>query len=259
MKIKPRILIHKYKNYFLDLFAPRNCAGCGKEKEILCENCIVLSFRFKASCVFCNFRNSTGTICKPCKEFYKSEFKKVLWAGEYKNALKNAIWELKYRKRRELAKPLGKLIYKKFVEFYPNYQKEKFLVIPIPLHAKKEHRRGFNQAEILAQEFSKLSDIKLLTDSLIKVMETKTQVKTKNKEERIKNLENAFGVRDPNRVWVKANSIWADKTIILIDDVSTTGATFLHASRTLQKALRTSSEQTNPLKIICLAVAHGYG
>ena len=115
------------------------------------------------------------------------------------------------------------------------------------MHPKKENIRGFNQAKLLAQEFSKLSEIAVFADVLLKVNETKTQVETKTKEERMKNLGRAFAINtkiDPNLVWV-------NKTIILMDDVATTGATFMHASHALK--------QTGAEKIICLAIAHGYG
>lgn len=235
----------KIANFIMDAVAPRHCAGCRAEKEILCAECIDASFRFGASCVFCNFRNSTGRICGNCRKIYEPKFEKALWAGEYKNALKSAVWELKYGKRGELASPLGKIIFQKFKEYYPKYKPENFLIIPIPLHPKKEHYRGFNQARLIAKEFGKLSSIPLLVNSLIKISDTKTQVEIKTKEERIKNLENAFSLRE--NVLSSSNG----KTIILIDDVATTGATFVHASRALNKI--------GFSKIICLAVAHGYG
>ena len=65
--------------------------------------------------------------------------------------------------------------------------KDNHAIIPIPLHFKKEYERGFNQAELLAREFCKLSNIQCLTNVLIKTRETKAQVAVDNKELRIKN------------------------------------------------------------------------
>ena len=245
-----KTIIHKFKKLALDIFAPRKCAGCKKRNESFCAGCVRESFKYGAGCVFCNFRNNTGKICKQCRIKYEAPVFQILWAGEYKQPVKNAVKELKYKKRLELAQPLGELIYRKFTEYYPKHQKEDFAVMPIPMHPKKEYARGYNQAQLLAREFSKLSGILLPTSDfqLLKVTDTKTQVETKKRDERIKNLEGAFAIstkNDPNLVWVK------DKTIILIDDVATTGATFMHASRALQKA--------GFEKIICLAIAHGYG
>ena len=231
-----------------NILAPRYCAGCSKIGEMICKNCADKSQKQGASCVFCNQRNGTGKICAKC--FGANEDRpidRILWVGEYKNALKNAVWELKYKKRKELAKPLAKLIFKKFTEFYPKYKLENFIITPIPMREKKENKRGYNQAKLLANEFGKISGITVL-NLIQKNKETITQVETKTKEERMKNLENAFSVNidlsDPSKVWV-------NKTIIIIDDVATTGATFLHAASALKK------EGFD--KIICLALAHGYG
>ncbi len=241
-------LIHKLVNSFLDLLAPRYCAGCLKEKEIFCNFCSNFSFRYGASCVFCNFRNNNGKICTKCKKDWKPNFFQVLWVGSYFGALKNAITELKYKKRKELIVPLAELIFKKFKEFYPNYKNKEFVIIPIPLHPKKERNRGFNQASLIAQEFSKLSDILVFDNILLKKIETKAQVETKTKEERIKNLESVFEIDKKKLVACGTQHT----TIILIDDVVTTGATFLYASLELKKVFPNK-------KIFCLAIAHGYG
>ena len=233
---------NKWVKIILEILAPRTCAGCGKSEETFCSLCAKTAYKFGASCIFCNQRNGTGRICP--KEGRLTE--RMFWAGEYKDALKNAIWELKYKKRKELAKPLAKLIFKKFIEFYPKYKPENFTIIPIPMHEKKENERGYNQAKLLADEFGKISGIAVL-NLLQKNKETLAQIETKTKEERMKNLESAFEVNkkiDPSPAWV-------NETIILIDDVATTGATFLHAASALKK------EGFD--KIICLALAHGYG
>lgn len=241
------MLAHSLK-FILNIISPRTCAGCKREKEVFCEKCADETFKYGGSCIFCNQRNGTSRICFLCKKTYEPAFEKALWVGEYKNALKNAIWELKYKQRHELAKPLGELLFKKFSEFYPKFKKEDFLAIPIPMHPKKQQKRKYNQAELLAQEFGKLSGIEVENNLLFKKQDTKTQVETKTKEERIKNLSEAFRVKG------QGSSI-NNKTIILIDDVATTGATFVHASQAIQKTSPLGGE----VKIICLAVAHGYG
>ncbi len=133
------------------------------------------------------------------------------------------------------------MIARKFGKFYQT--NDNFAVIPIPLHFKKEHERGFNQALLLAQEFSKQTKIPIETNILQKVRETKTQVETENKESRTNNLEDAF------RADAKVSENIKNKTIILIDDVSTTGATLVHAADALTKA--------GAKNIIGLVVAHG--
>lgn len=230
--------IHKALVSVLGLILPRYCAGCGKEDEAFCGSCELASYKTGAQCVFCGFRNGAGKICN---EHVTSPLKHVLWAGRYDGPLKEAIWQFKYKKRKELARPFAEMLWKKFCEINLKNAapKNDFIIIPIPLHFKKEHERGFNQAELLAKEFSKLSNLPLLTHSLLKVKETKAQVAVENKELRIKNLENAFEAHLPP----------GEVAIILIDDVSTTGATLIHASEALIKA--------GIVDIIGLVVAHG--
>lgn len=246
-------IIHKIKKFSLDILSPRKCAGCGKRDESFCDACLKQSFKYGAGCVFCNFRNNTGKICRTCQIKYEAPVFQILWTSEYKPPVKNAIKELKYRKRLELAQSLAVALHKKFLEYHPKYEKGDFLIIPVPMHPAKEYSRGFNQATLLAREFSKISNIAVNENVLQKSIDTKTQVETKKKEERIKNLENAFEVNSKELMAYGVRR----KAIILIDDVATTGATFMHASRALKKALRPNSGQAD-IKIICLAIAHGY-
>ena len=140
------------------------------------------------------------------------------------------------------------MLFQKFSEILPNFRNEEFLAIPIPLHKNKLRQRGFNQAELLAREFSKLSKVQLLTNALIKIKETPAQAEVSNKEARIKNLDGAFLVNPKSFNYLTAQPL-NHLTIILIDDVSTTSATLIHAAKALQAA--------GAKKIIGLIVAHG--
>jgi ComF family protein len=228
-------LIHKIADSIADILLPRKCAGCQKINQAFCDKCVTNSFQKGAGCVNCNQRNNTGVIC-PVHRI--TSLKKVLWSGQYRNELKDALWQLKYRKRKELAPQFGKLLTEKFFELYPNAEPEKFIAIPIPLHFRKESDRGFNQAELLANEFSNLTGIKTDKKLLFKIKDTEAQVKSESREARLKNLEDAF----------ESKPIGNKFTIILIDDVSTTGTTLVHASKALAKA--------GAKKVIGLVVAH---
>jgi len=117
------------------------------------------------------------------------------------------------------------------------------LLIPIPLHSKRLRERGFNQTERIAEALIKtLSDenITIDTTSLVRVKNTKHQTLQHKREERAKNLQNAFSVKDLECI--------RGKDILLFDDVLTTGATLSSAKRTLQKA--------GVRNVLCIAVAH---
>ncbi len=249
MFTSPLKLIHTKLALILDLLIPRRCLGCHQENESWCRSCQEKSFAYGAHCIWCGHRNNTGAVCPSHRKEAlfphrgKNNIKQILWAGRYREEIKKAILDLKYKGRRELAKPLGQMLARKFKEFYPDIGS--FLIIPVPLHFKKEHSRGFNQAELLAEQFSKDIGIPLETKILEKIKETKAQVETADKKSRINNLENAF-LANKNLLMAYGAE---HKTIILIDDVATTGATLFHASSALTKVGAT--------KIICLVVAHG--
>ncbi|QQG42551.1 MAG: ComF family protein [Candidatus Giovannonibacteria bacterium] len=233
----------------LDLFFPQKCVSCSKPGETLCAACRSALFRPGGQCLVCGFRNNDGKICRE----HRLGKLKILWAGRYDGALKDAVWNLKYKNRKALAEPLAKMLFQKFSEMFPtalpsqggDFKNENFIIVPVPLHKNKLRRRGFNQAELLARGFSKLSNIQLLTGSLLKIKETPAQVDVQNRETRLKNLDGAFSADSEK---LTAYGV-GHKAIILIDDVSTTGATLIHASAALQRA--------GAQKIIGLVAAHG--
>ena len=236
----------------LDLFFLQKCTGCAKPGEVLCAACRSALFKPGGQCLICGFRNNNGKICPKCLTWKSGfqvktgfPFKRALWTGRYDGALKDAVWDLKYKNRKTLAEPLAWMLFQKFSEMFPDFKNTSFVVIPIPLHKNKLRRRGFNQAELLAREFSRLSHISLLTNSLLKIKETPAQVDAPDRETRLKNLEGAFAA-DSKKLTAYGLQ---HKAIILIDDVSTTGATLIHASAALQHA--------GAQKIIGLVIAHG--
>ena len=118
--------------------------------------------------------------------------------------------------------------------------KQSWVIVPVPLSPDRKRERGFNQSELVAQKLAVLLNIPAETRTLAKIKETVPQVSTRNREERLKNLLGAFWVCNPKEV--------QDKTIILVDDVTTTGATFREASRVLREA--------GARKIVKCAIAH---
>lgn len=97
---------------------------------------------------------------------------------------------------------------------------------PIPLHVHRFNKRGFNQADIIAQYFQQILDMPMI-DSLVRVKDTKAQVSVQSRLQRFYNIHNAFRVRRDARV--------DGKSIVLVDDVITTGNTAKEATKTLKK------------------------
>jgi competence protein ComFC len=114
-------------------------------------------------------------------------------------------------------------------------------LIPVPLHPKKQQQRGYNQAEMWAKGLAEALGISMRTDILIRTDYTESQTK-KSREERFKNVETVFAVKNPESI--------KGKRILLVDDVLTTGATLEACSNTLF-----SAEEDIKLSIVCIALA----
>ena len=97
-------------------------------------------------------------------------------------------------------------------------------IILIPLHKNREYQRGFNQAEILANGVSSITNVPVLTDGVNRVVDNKSQTK-KNRSERYKNTENIFVINNSPAL--------TGKHVLLLDDVITTGATICSCGQSL--------------------------
>ena len=124
----------------LDFIFPKYCLGCRKQGCYICPNCM-----------------NTIPLCE--EQVHESIFS----VFNYKNPLiRQAIWKLKYRNKKEIAEGLARSIYDRLLEelselkMFENFT-EPFL-IPIPLSKKRMRKRGYNQSEIIAKEIMKMSD-----------------------------------------------------------------------------------------------------
>jgi ComF family protein len=142
----------------------------------------------------------------------------VLSYGIYDGALSEAIHRMKFYGLRRLANPLGELLLELELPRCDG-------IVPVPLSKKGLWKREFNQSLLLARVISKRLDIPLCMDMLSKKRETPPQIGLDAKE-RMKNLKGAF----------EAKGNIKGLTLILFDDVMTTGATVRECSKTLIKA-----------------------
>ncbi len=144
-----------------------------------------------------------------------------------------------------MAEPLAELIYKRLREVRLRSEIERsrtsIIIIPIPLSRKRLRQRGYNQSELLGKFLSDKLSVKISSNVLYKTRETISQVEIKDRSKRLKNLQGAFEVKNPETI--------KNKSVILIDDIITTGATMAEASRVLKKA--------GAKKVIGLVVAKG--
>ena len=132
------------------------------------------------------------------------------------------LHKLKYQHRDDIGIWLGEM-------FSVSLQKSGFLdgidaIVPIPLHPRRERKRGYNQSRVLAQGIANVAHIQVLDGAVIRSVNTSTQTK-KNKDERLENVQGIFSVANP--------SLLENKHVLILDDVITTGATCLSCAYTL--------------------------
>lgn len=139
----------------------------------------------------------------------------------YKEPAKTMVHLLKYERDYAAARVLGELLCTAFIPApFPPVD----LVLPVPLHPRRERKRGYNQAEWLASELCSHMKWTLRTDVLARVINTGSQTQH-SRDERFIAMRNAFVVKEPAAVF--------QKRILLIDDVYTTGATTNACAREL--------------------------
>ncbi|MCH7978381.1 MAG: ComF family protein [Acidobacteria bacterium] len=207
-------------------YAGLECAGCGLflrgnaalQETLYCGLCLQGAFVFEQARSF----------------------------GRYEGVLRSLIHHLKYDGFRPLARPLGKLLAHTVQRLdAPVFD----LVLPVPLHSKRQRRRGFNQAALLAAalsaelsaETSPVSGIRVRTEDCVRVRDTRPQTGLRAPERR-KNVDGAFEVLRPERV--------QSRHLLLVDDVITTGATVNACAQALLDA------GAGRVSVVTLARAH---
>jgi len=144
--------------------------------------------------------------------------------ASYEGTLRLLIQRLKYDGYRPLAKPLGRFL----AEAVQRLDPQSFdVLVPVPLHRRRERRRGFNQAALLAAHVSKAQKIPLAASDCVRVRDTPPQTGLRAAERR-KNVAGAFHVPEPQRI--------RGKRVLLVDDVLTTGATAHACAQALRDA-----------------------
>ena len=151
----------------------------------------------------------------------------VLFLLRLDGVMRQAIHQLKYRNLRALAEPLAKLLN----DYLATNPIPGEVLVPVPLHQKRLRERGYNQSRLLAKELGKLTNLPVVDDCLIRQRHAPPQARSSTVEERRRNVAGAFVCRD-HRL--------QNKQVLLIDDVSTSGAT-LDAGATALKATGATS------------------
>ena len=217
----------KLKGIALNLLFPQWCVGCGKEGDFICSSCRRSLPRIMPPlCPRCGRPQSSGILCPACVS-WQAEIDGIRSPFRFDGVMRQAIHQLKYRNLRALAVPLAKLLQ----DYLTTSHVPGEALVPVPLHQKRLRQRGYNQSRLLAQELGKLINLPVVDDCLIRLRHAPPQARTSTVEERRSNVADAFTCR---------NHRLRDKQVLLVDDVSTSGAT-LDACAAALKAAGASS------------------
>lgn len=227
------------KNFALDLIFPRYCLGCQKEMAVkqvshICEACFDSVFvNPSPQCFVCRKRTPDARTCGPCRR--KTGLYGFMEVGRYEDKiLKEIIHHLKYNFLESLKVPLGKLAFRFIKQNRLDDIFKKAVLVPVPLTRQRQARRGFNQSELIALEIAKYFNAAILRNDLIKRIKfEKQQADIADWHERKINVENCFEARNGKTILELAKD---NHRFILIDDVSTSGATLETCAKTLKAA-----------------------
>ena len=175
--------------------------------------------------------------CSYCHNL-KFYFQRAVCACRADGVVREAIHRLKYKREMYFEYHLSEWLFRAGTERIDWSSVD--LLVPVPLHPRKQRERDFNQAELLAKKLSTKVRVNLILDNLLRIRDTTTQTSLDAKA-RFNNMRDSFIITD--------SSIFNGKKVVLLDDVFTTGATMNSCARVLHHA--------GVKEIIALAVARG--
>lgn len=206
----------------IDWVYPPVCGGCGASGTRWCPGCQRSLQRINGSiCPRCGMPINKVAVCSDCRERSLAIDGLRAYAC-YSGALRNAIHRLKYQRDIALAETLAGFL----VELYHETEWQIDLVAPVPLGVVRRRERGYNQAAMIAYPFALAVQVSYSGGAIRRVRETASQVDL-GFSQRHENVRDAFWA-DPQRV--------TGRTILVIDDVTTTGATLNACAEALKNA-----------------------
>ncbi|MDQ7799331.1 MAG: ComF family protein [Candidatus Edwardsbacteria bacterium] len=214
-----------------DFVFPPFCSHCHRRTSEglvggICRGCWSLVKKWQdGQCQRCGQPVAeAGSLCRHCliPEWSCSDIKTI---GPFEAPLSEAVHRLKYSDAKSVSRRLGAMMAD--IAASEEKYKKADMVLAVPLHNARKRERGYNQAQLLADQLGKVLKIPAHHDIIFRARHTRSQT-TLNKEERLRNVEGIFKVKSPEKI--------RDKTIILIDDVLTTGATIGSCGQSLMKA-----------------------
>lgn len=211
-------------NILREIFMPVRCVACGSRdtQTPLCPACFAaVRIHDVFFCGRCHARLPYGyKVCHPAFPYLLGA------ATEYSNpAAKNLIHALKFKRNRAAAKPLAEILIDYLTPLLVG--RRDLTIIPVPLSKRRERERGFNQSALIARLVAQNMDMPIANNVLLRVGHRPPQSETESAKERAINVAGVFQTNPKFSL---------PKNILLIDDVTTSGATFREAALALKAA-----------------------
>lgn len=208
---------------FINLFYPNICQSCGnvlfKNEIAICSRCL---YQIPKTDFHLQKNNPVSIL------FWgrvKIEYASSYFTFAKGSKFQKLIHKLKYHHRTNIGVELGKQLAHQLrnSKFFDDVD----LIVPVPLHPKKQKIRGYNQAEVIANGMKEIMKLEVNDTNLYRSVHTQSQTK-KSKLERWENVDNIFKIHETN--------LFENKHILLVDDVVTTGSTLEACAQAILEA-----------------------
>ena len=193
----------------------------------------LLSLIYVQPCYFCKSTKDDKIICKKCYNkihfmpaavFREYSGIKIYACCLYDEIIKRLIKDLKYHNKKKLSSHCAQLMF----DYMQELKLEKsYTIIPVPISKERLKERKYNHMDLVADNLAKLTGFQVKKDLLLRIKDTQKQFKL-HKQERIKNIKNAFAINENVE-------ISKDTPFLIIDDITSTGITLEEIIKTLKK------------------------
>jgi competence protein ComFC len=215
--------VHELFRSLFSLLYPLKCGGCGRQADVaLCPLCLS-SFRVVAedmTCPLCGRWLGRSILCGQCLGSQRG-FDEGYYGFYYENQLREALHAFKFGGRKDVGRHLVRGLEERLLGLAGRFD----CIIPLPVTEKRLRERGFNQSYVIGEEIGKITGKPVYPAVLRKIRQTRDQFEL-SRDERRKNVRNAFSADDNGRL--------KGKSVLLVDDLFTTGYTAKEASLALK-------------------------
>ena len=217
------VLLARAGRSLVNAIYPLECAGCGSAGKTICDRCAaelpVLKPPFCSICAV----PGVGSPCWRCAETPR-HFDGIRAPFRHAGVVRRAVHAFKYEGIRAAAPQLGGMM----AEYLSRHPIAADLVTPVPMHRSRLRERGYNQAGLLAAEIARVNNLRCDADLLVRVRKVEPQARTPSGAQRAQNVASS--------VALSAGRDVSGASILLVDDVATTGSTIDVCAAALKQA-----------------------